>query len=60
MTGFSAIDFESSIRNWKKGVFSYASTMANEGGREINFGRLGISLYFCASIEIGQREERGW
>ncbi|EIW93059.1 hypothetical protein HMPREF1321_0934 [Capnocytophaga sp. oral taxon 412 str. F0487] len=44
MTGLSAIDFESSIRNWKKGVFSYASTMANEGGREINFGRLGISL----------------
>ena len=38
MTGFSAIDFESSIRNWKKGVFSYASTMANEEGVVGNFG----------------------
>jgi len=44
MTGFSAIDFESPIRNWKKRVFNYVSTKANEEGREINFGRLGISL----------------
>ena len=44
MTGFSAIDFENLIRNWKKGVFNYVSTKANEEGREINFGRLGISL----------------
>ena len=60
MTGFSAIDFESLIRIWKKGVFNYVSTMANEEEREINFGRVEISLYFCASIEIGQREETGW
>ena len=60
MTGFSAIDFESPIRNWKKGVFARSRQQANEGGREINFGRLRISLYFCASIEIGQGEERGW
>ena len=44
MTEFSAIDFENPIRNWKKGVFNYASTKANEEGREINFGRLEISL----------------
>jgi hypothetical protein len=41
MTGFSAIDFESSIRNWKKGVFSYASTMANEGGTRNKFWEIG-------------------